>query len=218
MEMKPGQRMDLREACVREAFAIVGESGVEGLSIREVARRLGVSHQAPYKHFRSSDHLLAEIVRRTYVMFAAHLESRPKTGRAQEDMKSLGEAYVGFAEQRPLHYRLMFGTPLPRPEEHPETMEAARHTFRILLDSIAGVQREAGGKAAPAPTYMLDALFVWATVHGLATIFQTALLEQLGIGHSMLREALPHALRSIGRAMGLEEVPKAVPRQGKRKR
>jgi AcrR family transcriptional regulator len=77
---------------VDEAFAIVGEKGVAGLSIREVARRLGVSHQAPYKHFSSSEHLLAEIVRRNYVMFSDFLNQRPRTGNPPEDMHALGQA------------------------------------------------------------------------------------------------------------------------------
>ncbi|MFX4450801.1 TetR/AcrR family transcriptional regulator, partial [Acinetobacter baumannii] len=49
------------------------------LSLRDVARRLGVSHQAPYKHFPSRDHILAEVVGRAYASFAAHLEKRPRS-------------------------------------------------------------------------------------------------------------------------------------------
>ena len=56
----------MREACVEEALAIVGEAGLEALSLREVARRLHVSHQAPYKHFPSRDHILAEVVGRAF--------------------------------------------------------------------------------------------------------------------------------------------------------
>ena len=65
---------DLREAYVKEALAIIAEGGIDSLSLRDVARRLGVSHQAPYKHFPSRDHILAEVVGRAYAGFAAHLE------------------------------------------------------------------------------------------------------------------------------------------------
>ncbi len=189
---------DLRESCVREAFAIVGEVGVGGLSIREVARRLGVSHQAPYKHFGSADALLAEIVRRAYEEFAASLEKRPKTGVAHEDMHSLGVAYVAYARKHPMHYRLMFGTLLPQPERYPETMTAARAAFGILLRAIHGVKSGQGEEEAK-----LDALFVWATVHGIATIQETSVMEQLGMDAKLQREALPHALARIGAAMGV---------------
>lgn len=189
---------DLREECVREAFAIVGEVGVGGLSIREVARRLGVSHQAPYKHFSSSDALLAELVRRAYEEFAAYLEQRPKTGVAHEDMHSLGVAYVQYAREHPMHYRLMFGTLLPAPGEYPETMAAARAAFQVLLGALAGVKAGRDEKEA-----QLDALFVWATVHGVATIQETSVLEQLGMEERVQQEALPHALARIGAALGV---------------
>jgi AcrR family transcriptional regulator len=187
---------DLREACVSEAFAIIGDVGVEGLSIREVARRIGVSHQAPYKHFASSDHLLAEVVRRTYATFSAHLRSRRLTGVPHEDMHTLGVAYFEFAQQNPLHYRLMFGTPLPNPEEHPEMMAEARQAFTILLDAVTRLH----GHARPRKSDHLDALFVWAAVHGIATILQTEALKQINLQH-LLPEAFPHTLRCIGAAM-----------------
>jgi AcrR family transcriptional regulator len=50
---------DLREACVKQALEIIAKGGIDSLSLRDVARRLGVSHQAPYKHFPSRDHILA---------------------------------------------------------------------------------------------------------------------------------------------------------------
>ena len=63
MVAKPSPRSgNLREACIAEAFRIIEDAGLEALSLREVARRLGVSHQAPYKHFPSRDHIVAEIL------------------------------------------------------------------------------------------------------------------------------------------------------------
>ena len=63
-KVRPGALLaDLREACVQAAREVIAERGVEGLSMRDVARRLGISHQAPYRHFESRDHLLAEIMR-----------------------------------------------------------------------------------------------------------------------------------------------------------
>jgi AcrR family transcriptional regulator len=196
--MKSKRPADLREACVSEALAIIGERGVESLSIREVARRLGVSHQAPYRHFASSDHLLAEIVRRTYAMFSAHLRKRPKGESAADDMRHMGEAYLAFALKHPLHYRLIFGTPLPDPTEHPEMMQEARFAFSILLDGIARLHGRPGDASAETK---LDALFVWATVHGLATILQTEALDKLGLRQRELAQAIPHTLACIGRAL-----------------
>lgn len=198
--MKATKGRDLREACVAEALAIIGEVGVEGLSIREVARRLGVSHQAPYKHFESSDHLLAEIVRRTYAQFSQHLEDRPRHPSPADDMRTLGEAYFRFAMEHPLHYRLMFGTPLPDPAAHPEMMHEARRAFLILQEQIGRLHGRAAGEPLAADSR--DALFVWATVHGLATIMRSPVLSELGLEPGILADALPHTLACIGRAMG----------------
>lgn len=211
---RPG---DLRESCVAEALAIIEESGVEGLSIREVARRLGVSHQAPYKHFPSSEHLLAEIVRRTYATFAEHLEHRPRGNTPGEDMQCMGEAYFRFAMDHPLKYRLLFGTPLPDPAQHPAMLDEARRAFTILL---AGVAEMKGGEPGGVETreLHLDALFVWSVVHGMATIMQTSALHQLGLDEATLAGAMPHALNSIGRALSRECQPASRPKTQQTKR
>ena len=65
----------LKAACLKAAREAIAEHGLEQLSLREVARRLGVSHQAPYKHFPSRDHLLAEVIRQCFEDFAASLLS-----------------------------------------------------------------------------------------------------------------------------------------------
>ena len=127
MPARKSRPTDLREACIREALAIIETSGVEQLSLRDVARRLGVSHQAPYKHFPSRDHILAEIVARAFEAFAAHLDARPRRADPYEDLREMGLAYVGYAREHPLQYRLMFGTPLPNPSQHPDMMDRAQH-------------------------------------------------------------------------------------------
>ncbi len=202
--MKPLKPIDLREACIAEALAIIEDAGIEGLSIREVARRLGVSHQAPYKHFPSSEHLLAELVRRTYVTFAEHLETRPRGGTPGDDMYCMGQAYFRFAMDHPLKYRLLFGTSLPDPAEHPAMMEEARKAFTLLL---AGVAQMKGGVPLGGRELELDALFVWSVVHGMATLLQTAALHQLGLDETTLGGAMPHALDSIGRALSRAHLP-----------
>lgn len=189
------EKRDLREACVEEAFAIVGQVGVEGLSIREVARRLGVSHQAPYKHFPSSSHLLAEIVRRTFRMFSQHLEGRPRTDDPMEDLHLLGQAYLQFAREHPLHYRLMFGSPLPDPSHHPEMMEEARQAYTVLRGVLSRIP------GLPGDQVSLQALFIWATIHGLASIFQTEALKQVSLEGIPLDEALPYSMLCISKAL-----------------
>lgn len=192
--------LDLREACVEEALRLIGQKGIESLSLREVARRLGVSHQAPYKHFPSRDHILAEVVRRAYADFGAWLDRRPLTGNPWDDLHSMGIAYLEYAHKHRLHYRLMFDTALPDAKDHPEMMREARHAFSLLRDAIAKIP----GHAAQAE---MEAMFVWSAIHGLASLQQSAALNTLGMSKEQLAGMVPFAMEKVGIAL-VHSVPK----------
>jgi AcrR family transcriptional regulator len=197
MKARDSKTADLREACVKQALAIIAKGGVDSLSLRDVARRLGVSHQAPYKHFPSREHILAEVVGRAYAGFAEHLEKRPRSEDPYMDLGNLGRSYLDYARKHPLHYQLMFGTPLPDPAEHPEMMAKAEHAFATLKETIA---RLPGRKSDT--DVDLDALFTWSVVHGLASILQTRATEQLGLRKAAISEATAHTLGRIAEALG----------------
>jgi AcrR family transcriptional regulator len=193
---------DLRERCVNEALSIIDVAGVEQLSLREVARRLGVSHQAPYKHFPNRDALLAEVVARAYAAFAAHLDARPHREDPREDLAELGRAYLGYARGNPLAYRLMFGTPLPDPAMHPEMMREGRHAFSILRDCIVRLHA-AHSVDADVGEPDLDALFVWSLVHGMASIRQTSAMATLGLSPEVMAAFEFHAGRRLMAALSI---------------
>ena len=197
---------NLREACLREALAIIETKGLESLSLREVSRRLGVSHQAPYKHFRSRDHILAEVVSRAFASFAQYLEDRPRTGDPDGDLREMGLAYFRYALAHPLQYRLMFGTPLPDPEVHPEMMQQAQHAFSLLREGIAQLPLHSGAPRAAARVDF-DALFVWSTIHGLSSLLKSHAVDTLQLPQEILGEAIPQTLMRIGLALGQEENP-----------
>ena len=191
---------NLREACVQEALALIETSGVESLSLRDVARRLGVSHQAPYKHFASRDHILAEIVARAYAAFAAYLDARPLCEDPDQSMAGMAKAYVHYAAAHPLNYRLMFNTPLPSPHAHPGMMEQARHAFSLLTSGLRQ-QAESQGRAASDLATELDALFIWSTLHGLSSILHSDAIKTLELQPETIELAFSHALQRIGTAM-----------------
>lgn len=195
-------RRNLREDCIAEGLRIVSERGVEALSLREVARRLGVSHQAPYKHFASRDHILAEMVRQSYASFARFLEQRPITHNPSDDLGAMGEAYLEYAFAHPLQYRLMFGTPLPPPENHPAMMEEARHAFGLLQQGISDVHAMRNDPEAASRTDF-DAFFVWSVLHGLAAIMQSSVLGTLDLAPGTVERMPEETLNRIGWMLGL---------------
>jgi AcrR family transcriptional regulator len=190
---------DLREACIREALAIIELRGAEQLSLREVARRLGVSHQAPYRHFPSRDHLLAEIVARAFDAFAQALAARAAADDPSADLANMCRAYLDFAAAHPLQFRLMFGGLLPDPDAHPHMLAKARDAFALLAGGIARLPAHAA--AGSAEGIALDALFAWATVHGLASILRTGALAKLEMPGLVLRQLVPHVLARMNDAL-----------------
>lgn len=201
--VEPGSGVDLREACLTQALAIISASGVENLSLREVARRIGVSHQAPYRHFATRDHMLAEIVRRAYGEFAAALRSPPETDNPAADLLAMGMAYVQFALAKPLQYRLMFGGTLPDPAAHPEMMQGARDAFGVLRAGIARLIASRGEQAAP-DAIDREALFAWSSLHGVVSLLRTDAIGTLDLAPSVRGEFVAHALQRIGAALGID--------------
>jgi AcrR family transcriptional regulator len=198
----------LREACLREALNIIETAGLENLSLREVARRLGVSHQAPYKHFPSREHILAEVIRRAYDAFANYLDQRPQTGHPSTDLNTMGQAYLDYALKHPLQYRLMFGTPLPDPTAHPDMMRSARHAFDLLRQAVSKRAHHTNADTPP-PLIDQDALFIWATLHGLASILKTDVLHTLQLPRAVLDDMVRHTFQRISAA--LDDAPPSSP-------
>jgi AcrR family transcriptional regulator len=189
---------DLKEACVRAAHGFIAEHGVERLSLREVARRLGVSHQAPYRHYPSRDHLLAAVIRRCYRQFADYLDARGPQPDPRADLAALGQRYLAFAAGHPLEYRLMFATPWPAQADAAGLAEDARHALDVLR---AVLRRIHPGGSERRERIDLDAMFIWSQMHGLASIVHSPLQPHLGLAPAVSPGLVPHVMDMMGRAL-----------------
>jgi AcrR family transcriptional regulator len=191
--------LELRDACIVAAQELIAERGIENLSLREVSRKLGVSHQAPYKHYPSRDHLLTELLRRCLQRFAAHLDARERFDDPEQDLRSLGLQYLAYAQQHPLEYRLMFSSPWPVSAEQAELASDARHAFDVLRGVL---RRLHGDSAAMRDTVDLDALYIWSTMHGLAGVMNGECIGKLNLKAKVLKQAVRHAMdrKAIGLA------------------
>ncbi|MEO7717170.1 MAG: TetR/AcrR family transcriptional regulator [Capsulimonas sp.] len=193
----PKEKIDVREACLAEALQIISQNGLEALSLREVARRLNVSHQAPYKHFPSREHILAEVMERAFSGFTQYLKAAIGDGDPRGALETIGRAYLEFAMQHPLQYRLMFGTPLPDLKEHPYLFARATEAFSLLKEAIRAIKTDASENELTS-----DALFAWSTVHGLASLTQIGSFSLLGVQEldqrdKAIRDIMDHICRSI---------------------
>ena len=183
--------LELRDACIVAAQQVIAERGIEHLSLREVARKLGVSHQAPYKHYPSRDHLLSEVMRRCFQRFAAHLDDRPRFADPAQDLESLGQQYLAYARQHPLEYRLMFSTTWPDSARQPDLVRDATHAFDVLRGVL---RRMHGANADKTEAVELDALYIWSTMHGLAGVMNGQCIDMLGLQAKVLQQAVRHAM------------------------
>lgn len=195
------QAASLKEACVQAAREVIAESGVENLSMRDVARKLGVSHQAPYRHFETRDHLLAEIMRRCFVDFGHHLDQRSRSGDPEADLGAMGRAYLDYAQRKPLEYRMMFGTPWPEPAQHPELVRHAIHAFNMLRDGVRSLH---GDCEVGAHRTQVDrqAMFIWSALHGVASITHANVMQHLSLASGVEEGLSSDILTRIG--LGLQ--------------
>lgn len=169
-------KRNVRDGAVEIAKTIIDEVGLDGLSLREVARRLGVSHNAPYKHFPSRDHLLAEVIRQAYVEFGDVLRKASAVEDPNAALARMGEAYIAHGLEKPLEYRLMFGTTLPDPSVHRAMMSSADQAFDLLVEAL----RKLGRNEDPND----QALFVWSALHGLVTLLSSDVARAINIRHT----------------------------------
>lgn len=189
--------LNLKEACIQAAREVIAEQGVEGLSMRDVARRLEISHQAPYRHFASRDHLLAEIMRRCFEDFAQFLDQSSKHNQPEE-LRSMGEAYLDYAAAKPLEYRLMFGTPWPEPADHPELVKHAVHAFDLLRENLL---KQHGQKGSEKKQAELEAMFIWSLLHGYASIEQSNVMQHLVLSKGVQANARDFMMTMIHSAL-----------------
>lgn len=170
--VKPAE--DLRRTLLDASVDLLASEGLEGFSMREVARRAGVSHQAPYHHFHDREAILAEIVTEGFQQLRARmLESMAVAKTAGDRLSAIGKAYVGFAVDQPAHFKLMFRSEMVSAEKHDEARACANSAFDLLVSTVDTVVRENRGK--PDPALVLAA---WSLAHGVATLLLEGKLQK----------------------------------------
>jgi AcrR family transcriptional regulator len=164
---RPYHHANLKQELLDAAVALIAEAGPQAFTLREVARRAGVSHNAPYRHFQDKDDLLAAVAAQGFDGLTAAMTEAMAEGRTAVERLSLaGRGYVRFALRSPQHILVMFETPVPD-QPRPEHVAAGQRAFQVLLDAISAVQAEGG---LPGGDPRGFAIAAWAAVHGLAKL------------------------------------------------
>jgi AcrR family transcriptional regulator len=161
---------NLKEALVRAALELIAQKGPAGFTFAEAARWAGVSPAAPYRHFRDRDELLASVALRGFVQFEAVLARAWNAGRPDPfvALERLGKAYLDFARTEPAYYSAMFEAALPL-ASNPELRDAGDRALAVLRDAAEKICAQIPARSRP-PALMV-ALHIWATSHGIASLF-----------------------------------------------
>ncbi len=176
---RPYHHGAVRERLVAEALALAGESGAAGVSLREAARRVGVSHAAAYHHFSDRAGLIAAAATEGMWRLAAALEraERDEAGDPAERVCRISAAYVDFALGEPAAFRLMFATEVAHKARFPELRAASDAAAAPLLRALQLWRGEASGAIGEDVRQL--AVTLWSLVHGLSVL---ALDRQLDEG------------------------------------
>jgi AcrR family transcriptional regulator len=156
---------DLRNALIDEALAMLATDGPSELTLRELARRLGVTHAAPYAHFPDKRRLLEAVHDAGFSRLADQLEAAAR--EAEEPVvafRRMAFTYLQFAAENPNLYRLMFSSLELRHEPDGEMSPDGERAFSTLVRTVERV-----GVPSGVDTHDLAAA-VWAMVHGVAML------------------------------------------------
>jgi AcrR family transcriptional regulator len=170
---KPYHHSNLREVLLASAVQLIAEAGPSGFTLREVARRAGVSHNAPYRHFQDRDALLAAVAAQGYLeLNNAMIEAADQASDPLNRLKRAGLAYVAFALRRAEHFTVMFETDLSK-ESYPEAEAASGLAFSTLVGLVEGAQ---SSRQMMAGDSLQLAFLAWSMVHGIAKLAITGRL------------------------------------------
>ena len=188
------QHGDLRAALIQAGLKLLGEGGVRSLSLRAAAQLAGVSHAAPYRHFRDKDQLVAAIAEEGFRLLTAHMQAELRAAPAggPEGLRAIGWGYVSFARAHPGYFRTIFGGVVPADRGYltPSLQAAGDEAYQVLRTQIQAGVRD--GWLRPGDPEEMS-LAAWSLVHGLSMLMIDGQLSA-AIPHEAAARAVTVAL------------------------
>jgi AcrR family transcriptional regulator len=200
-----------KELILREARELFRADGADGITMRAVAARVGVTPMAIYRHFDSWDQLLDAVIERGHATFLSYLQRALGEPTPAARLLRAGQEYLNFALEHPGDYTAMFMEPRgpnARRVTSPRRRDVA--TFRFLVDRL----REcADAKVVDLDDPEIAALTTWAFVHGLVSLHLTGRLQ---LDEMAFRRFYGRSLTNLVRGLGSRGEPRRVAGRGRR--
>jgi AcrR family transcriptional regulator len=164
---KPYHHGDLRNTLLEVADQLIDEADAGAFSLREVARRAGVSAPAAYRHFSDKQALLAAVAQKGFEDFGRALSEA--VAAADDPLAAMGQAYVRFAVARPGRFRLMYGPVIGERAHYPELQAAWMAASEAMRTALMA-------RSPSAPDAAVTSLKLWCMVHGLSQLILDGML------------------------------------------
>lgn len=197
MPRKTYHHGDLKNALIQAGVEILSKDGIEALSLRKVAQRAGVSHNAPYSHFPDKQSLIAAISTEGFKQLYDELDA-VITSHMHDPKQQLQEGawtYVQFAMNHADTFKIMFSGVLEKEKDYPAFVEISQKTFQRVVDVTRACQ-QAGILQASSPEMM--AVAVWGQVHGIVSLLLEGQISHTVLEKTDLRQLV---LFSIGQML-----------------
>ncbi len=180
---------DLQKTVLKASLQLIEKRGLDNLSMREVARKAKVSHQAPYHHFRDRAGIFAALARDGFEILVNETEAAVETAGAKAIDRFLasGSAYVNFALSKPGYFKVMFRRELIPFEKHPDIREGAEKAFGHLMSLIRPLTKKGGDS-------LKLTLTAWAVAHGIASLALDGALDSPTRAREMKRQEACNAV------------------------
>ena len=190
---------DLHDTLLREAGVLLREQGVEGLSLRRLAERAGVSRTAPYHHFADKNALLCALAERGFHRLEGLIEELSLDPADPEPgLRRFVRAYLRFASDDPERYELMFGRTLWKAgRPGPALTRVAHGCFRRYVEAVR-LDRLAAAPGGADPLRVAQAS--WATLHGLCRLLLDGIYLRREDMEAVSDQAVALMLAGLGRA------------------
>jgi AcrR family transcriptional regulator len=187
---------DLKNALIKAGVEILSKEGIEGLSLRKVAQRAGVSHNAPYSHFPDKQSLIAAISTEGFKQLYQELDTAVAAydNDPKRQLQEGAWAYVQFAMSNTDTFKIMFSGVLEKEKEYPAFVEISRNTFNRLLDIVHACQD--AGILRDTPAKMM-AVSIWGQIHGIISLLLEGQISHTVLDDFSIREIVLFALDQL---------------------
>ena len=187
---------DLKNALIEAGAETLSKEGVNGLSLRKVARKAGVSHAAPYAHFPDKQTLIAAISTEGYWRLYKRLDVAVQLyqGDPLRQLVEAAWAYVSFAVSDPAHFKVTFSGILDKENDYPAFVEISKKSFGLVVQIVEACQ--AAGVLKPGPADVM-AVSVWSLVHGVASLLIEEQISHTVLERMSVRDMLIFALNQV---------------------